>query len=77
LATESEIKKILCGKVSHIILRSTAVYDPRDKDVFVFFNLGHKHFRLRAVTKRFLQLIYAKDVANGAVTPCLGNKKNR
>jgi len=74
LAAESEVKKILCGKVPHIILRPAAVYGPRDKDIFIFFNLVHKHFRLTAMTKRFLQLIYVKDVAN-AVMSCLENKK--
>ncbi|OEG70705.1 hypothetical protein ATZ36_17170 [Candidatus Endomicrobiellum trichonymphae] len=74
LAAESEVKKILYGKVLYTILRPATVYGPRDKDIFIFFNLVHKHLRLVAMTKRFLQLIYVKDVAN-AVTSCLENKK--
>ncbi|GMO53299.1 MAG: NAD(P)-dependent oxidoreductase [Candidatus Endomicrobiellum trichonymphae] len=74
LVAESEVKKNLCGKVPYTILRPAVIYGPRDKDIFIFFNLVHKHFRLTTMTKRFLQLIYVKDVAN-AVTSCLENKK--
>jgi nucleoside-diphosphate-sugar epimerase len=74
LAAESEVKKILCGKVPYTILRPSTVYDPRDKDIFIFFYLINKHLRLVTMTKRFLQLIYVKDVAN-TVTSCLENEK--
>ncbi|MDR3274756.1 MAG: NAD-dependent epimerase/dehydratase family protein [Endomicrobium sp.] len=74
LAAESEIKQILCGKVPYTILRPAAVYGPRDKDIFIFFNLVHRHFRLVTTTKRLLQLVFVKDVAK-AVTACLENEK--
>ncbi|MDR0800013.1 MAG: NAD-dependent epimerase/dehydratase family protein [Endomicrobium sp.] len=74
LAAESEIKKMLCGKVPYTVLRPAAVYGPRDKDIFIFFNLVYKHLRPAPITKRLLQLVYVKDVAN-AVTSCLENKK--
>jgi nucleoside-diphosphate-sugar epimerase len=75
LAAESEIKKLLSGKIAYTILRPAAVYGPRDRDIFIFFNLVHMHLRPTAITKRFLQLVYVKDVAR-AVTLCLENKKS-
>ncbi|MCA6079573.1 MAG: NAD-dependent epimerase/dehydratase family protein [Endomicrobium sp.] len=74
LAAESEIKRMLCGKVPYTVLRPAVVYGPRDKDIFIFFNLIYKHLRPVTITKRLLQLVYVKDVAN-AVTACLKNKK--
>ncbi|MDR3253618.1 MAG: NAD-dependent epimerase/dehydratase family protein [Endomicrobium sp.] len=74
LSAESEIKQIFCGKVPYTILRPAAVYGPRDKDIFIFFNLVHKHFRPVTTTKRLLQLVFVKDVAK-AVTTCLENEK--
>jgi nucleoside-diphosphate-sugar epimerase len=74
LAAESEIKKKLFGKISYTILRPASVYGPRDKDIFVFFNLVRHHLRPVTITKRFLQLIYVKDVAK-VVTLCVENKK--
>ncbi|MDR1926835.1 MAG: SDR family NAD(P)-dependent oxidoreductase [Endomicrobium sp.] len=74
LAAELEIKKMLLRKVSYTILRPASVYGPRDKDIFIFFNLVRHHLRPFTITKRFLQLVYVKDVAK-AVTLCIGNKK--
>jgi nucleoside-diphosphate-sugar epimerase len=75
VAAEAEIKKTLLNKIPYTILRPAAVYGPRDKDIFIFFNLVHKHIRPLTLTKRFLQLVYVKDVAK-AVVSCLENKKS-
>jgi len=74
LAAEAEIRKLFYGKVLYTILRPAAVYGPRDRDIFIFFNLVHKHLRPVTVKKRLLQLVYVKDVAN-AVVACMENKK--
>ncbi|MDR3256054.1 MAG: SDR family NAD(P)-dependent oxidoreductase [Endomicrobium sp.] len=73
LAAEAELKKTLQGKIPYTILRPAAVYGPRDKDIFIFFNLVHKHLRPVTITKRLLQVVYVKDVAS-VVTACLENK---
>ncbi|MDR1522890.1 MAG: NAD-dependent epimerase/dehydratase family protein [Endomicrobium sp.] len=67
LAAEIEIKHILSDKIPYTIFRPAAVYGPRDKDIFIFFNLVNKHLRPTTIKKRFLQLVYVKDVANGIV----------
>jgi nucleoside-diphosphate-sugar epimerase len=74
LMAEKEIKKMFYKKVVYTILRPAAVYGPRDKDIFVFFNLVYKHLRPVTTIKRLLQLVYVKDVAN-AVAACLENRK--
>ncbi|MDR3071554.1 MAG: NAD-dependent epimerase/dehydratase family protein [Endomicrobium sp.] len=75
LAAELEIRKILQGKVPYTILRPACVYGPRDKDIFIFFNLVHKHIRPVTIRERLLQLVYVKDVAK-AVVACLENEKS-
>ncbi|MCA6072903.1 MAG: NAD-dependent epimerase/dehydratase family protein [Endomicrobium sp.] len=75
ITAEVEIKKTLSGKVPYTILRPAAIYGPRDKDIFIFFNLVHKHLRPLTLTKRFLHLVYVKDVAK-TVLACLENKKS-
>jgi len=75
LAAEKEIKKLLENKISYTILRPAAVYGPRDKDIFIFFNLVHKHLRPFTLAKRILQLVYVKDVAK-AVAASIDNSKS-
>jgi nucleoside-diphosphate-sugar epimerase len=74
IEAEKELKTIFSGKVPYTIFRPASVYGPRDKDVFIFFNLVHKHLRPVTTKKRFLQLVYVKDVAK-AVSLCIENKK--
>jgi len=74
LTAEAEIRKLFYGKILYTILRPAAVYGPRDRDIFIFFNLVHRHLRPVTTKKRLLQLVYVKDVAN-AVVACLENKK--
>jgi len=74
LIAEGEIKKKLYGKVLYTILRPAAIYGPRDKDIFVFFKLVHKHLRPITLVKKLLQLVYVEDVAS-SVVDCLKNEK--
>jgi nucleoside-diphosphate-sugar epimerase len=75
LTAEIEIKHKLNDKVPYTIFRPAAVYGPRDKDIFIFFNLVNKHLRPVTIKKRFLQLVYVKDVAN-AIVKSIENKKS-
>jgi nucleoside-diphosphate-sugar epimerase len=74
IEAEKKLKTIFSGKIPYTIFRPASVYGPRDKDVFIFFNLVHKHLRPITIKRRFLQLVYVKDVAN-AVSSSLENKK--
>ncbi|MDR3307213.1 MAG: NAD-dependent epimerase/dehydratase family protein [Endomicrobium sp.] len=74
IEAEKELKRILCGKVPYVIFRPASVYGPRDKDIFIFFNLIRKRLRPVTAKKRLLQLAYVKDVAK-SVSFCLENKK--
>jgi nucleoside-diphosphate-sugar epimerase len=75
LVAEFEIRKLLFGKVPYTILRPAAIYGPRDKDIYIFFKLVNRHLRPFTVTKKFLQLVYVKDVAK-ATSICLKNKRS-
>ncbi|MDR2426665.1 MAG: NAD-dependent epimerase/dehydratase family protein [Endomicrobium sp.] len=75
IAAEEEIQELFLGKIPYTILRPASVYGPRDKDIFIFFNLVNKHLRPFTVEKRVLQLVYVKDVAR-CVCTCLDNKKS-
>ncbi|MDR3281498.1 MAG: SDR family NAD(P)-dependent oxidoreductase [Endomicrobium sp.] len=74
LVAEMEIKRIFYEKVPYTILRPAAIYGPRDKDMLVLFKLIHRHLRPTIMTKRLLQLVYVRDVANTVVL-CLNSKK--
>jgi nucleoside-diphosphate-sugar epimerase len=74
LEAEKALEEILYEKVPYTIFRPACVYGPRDKDIFIFFNLVHKHLRPVTTRKRLLQLVYVKDVAK-SVSLCLENKK--
>lgn len=75
LAAEEEIKKLFDKKIPYTILRPASVYGPRDKDIFIFFNLVNKHLRPVTMEKRLIQLVYVKDVAK-AVVCSLKNPKS-
>ena len=75
VVAEEAVKEIFTGRVPYTILRPSSVYGPRDKDIFIFFNLVNKHLRPVTVEKRVLQLVYVKDVAE-AVISCIDNKKS-
>jgi nucleoside-diphosphate-sugar epimerase len=74
IEAEKELKKILEDKIPYTIFRPAGVYGPRDKDIFIFFSLVHRHLRPVTLKKRLLQLVYVKDIAK-SVLSCLENTK--
>ena len=62
LLAEQEIKKME-GLIPYTIIRPASVYGPRDKDIFIFFNLVKHHLKPTTHTKRFIQLVFVKDIA--------------
>ena len=62
LLAEQEVKK-LEGQIPYTIIRPASVYGPRDKDIFIFFNLVKHHLKPNTHTKRFIQLVFVKDIA--------------
>jgi nucleoside-diphosphate-sugar epimerase len=74
LVAEIEIKKKFYGKIPYTIFRPTAIYGPRDKDMFVIFNLVYNHL-VPVSKKKMFQLVYVKDFAN-IILLCLKNDKS-
>ena len=72
LAGEKDLM-ILDGKVPYTILRPASVYGPRDKDIFIFFKLVSMGLRPSPMKKRYIQLLYVKDLGN-AVAKALQNR---
>ncbi len=62
LLAELEVKK-LSGIIPYSIIRPASVYGPRDKDIFIFFNLVKHHLCPSTYAKRLIQLIFVKDIA--------------
>jgi nucleoside-diphosphate-sugar epimerase len=75
LEAEKCIADLLLNKIPYTILRPASVYGPRDKDIFIFFNLVHKHLRPKTLKKRKLQLVFVKDIAKAAASS-IDNKKS-
>jgi nucleoside-diphosphate-sugar epimerase len=63
LEAEKALKGLLSGKIPWTILRPASVYGPRDKDIFIFFSLVHRHLKPYQLKKRFLQLLFVQDLA--------------
>lgn len=74
LAGEKELVA-LSGKIPFTILRPAAVYGPRDKDIFIFFNLVHRGLRPKTFEDRFIQMLFVKDLALAAIS-ALSNKNS-
>lgn len=72
LLAEQEVKK-LDGIIPYTIMRPASVYGPRDKDIFIFFNLVKHHLKPNTHTKRFIQLVFVKDIAK-AISVALNNE---
>ena len=72
LAGEKELK-ILDEKIPYTILRPASVYGPRDKDILMFFKLVNLGLRPTPLKKRYIQLLYVKDLGL-AVAKALQNK---
>lgn len=62
LLAEKEVKK-LEGKIPYTIFRPSAVYGPRDKDIFSFFSMVNKHITPKTFSNHFIQLVFAPDIA--------------
>jgi nucleoside-diphosphate-sugar epimerase len=61
-------EKISALAIPLIILRPTAVYGPRDKDIFIFFKVIKKGLEpYIGKTRQQLSFVYVKDVATAAV----------
>jgi nucleoside-diphosphate-sugar epimerase len=65
LAGEKELHA-LKGRVPYTILRPASVYGPRDKDIFIFFQLVNLGLRPRTAKRRLFQLVYVKDIVEAA-----------
>jgi nucleoside-diphosphate-sugar epimerase len=68
IEAEKVLMEILRDRVPYTIFRPASIYGPRDKDIFIFFNLVHYHLRPVTVKKRFLQLVYVKDVVKSVLS---------
>ena len=73
LLAEQEVKK-LDGQLPYTIIRPASVYGPRDKDIFIFFNLVKHHLKPNTYNKRFIQLVFVKDIAK-VISMSLNNEK--
>lgn len=62
LLAEKEVKK-LEGKIPYTIFRPSAVYGPRDKDIFSFFSMVNKHITPKTVSNHLIQLVFVRDIA--------------
>jgi nucleoside-diphosphate-sugar epimerase len=62
LLAEQEVKR-LENQIPYTIIRPASVYGPRDKDIFTFFNLVKHHLKPQTYNKRFIQLVFVKDIA--------------
>ena len=72
MKAEEMLIQTLNGKIPYVILRPSAVYGPRDKDIFMFFDLVNKHIKIKTSKKRYVQLVFVKDIAK-AVLLCAKN----
>jgi nucleoside-diphosphate-sugar epimerase len=72
LLAEQEVKK-LEGLIPYTIIRPASVYGPRDKDIFIFFNLVKHHLKPNTYNKRFIQLVFVKDIAK-VISTVLSNE---
>jgi UDP-glucose 4-epimerase len=71
LSAEGKIREL---SIPLIILRPTAVYGPRDKDIFIMFKTIKKGMEpYIGKRKQQLSFVYAKDVATAAVNSLLSN----
>ncbi len=65
LSGETVIKKN--QKIPWVVIVPSAVYGPRDKDMFSFFKLVQNGFAINTSRKRLINLTYVEDVADAAV----------
>lgn len=59
------------------IIRPPAVYGPREKDIFFYFQLIHAHVMpVLGLNKKYLSLVYVKDLVNAIVLAAESQKSN-
>jgi nucleoside-diphosphate-sugar epimerase len=75
LAAEKELH-VLQERVPYTILRPASVYGPRDRDIFIFFNLVHYGIGPTTFSKKYLQLLFVKDLAAAAVRALTNDATN-
>lgn len=66
LAGEKEVQKFM-DKLPAVIVRPPAIYGPRDKDIFIFFQIIKKAGIKPVFTggKKFFNLAYVEDIVKG------------
>lgn len=74
LAGEKELHA-LKGRIPYTILRPASVYGPRDKDIFIFFQLVNLGLRPKTSKRRLFQLVFVKDIVDAAAN-ALDNQKS-
>ncbi|MGA2191952.1 MAG: NAD-dependent epimerase/dehydratase family protein [Nitrospirota bacterium] len=55
------------------IIRPTAVYGPRDRDIYEFFRIISRGFRTSFKDERLLSICYVEDLAEGIILSALGD----
>jgi len=75
LAGEKELVA-LNNKIPYTILRPASVYGPRDKDLFIFFNLVNKGIKPFTLTKKNIQLTFVQDICKVSEICLLSDKTN-
>lgn len=75
LAGEKELT-ILEGKIPFTIFRPPSIYGPRDKDIFIFFNLVNLGLKPVPLKKRYIQMLYVEDLAKAVLNSLENDKTN-
>jgi nucleoside-diphosphate-sugar epimerase len=64
LLGETLIREICSNKLPWVIIRPTAIYGPKDKDIFLYFKVIDKGWKvLLSGSDRVVSLIYVRDLA--------------
>jgi nucleoside-diphosphate-sugar epimerase len=58
------------------IVRPTAVYGPRDRDILTFFKMVSRGFRTAFSEKRLLSVCYVSDIVEGTIKAALSQTKS-
>ena len=75
LAGEKELIA-LNNKIPYTILRPASVYGPRDKDLFIFFNLVSKGLKPFTLCEQNIQLTFVNDICKVSELCILNEKTN-
>lgn len=65
-ARAEDVACSFAGRLPLVILRPTAVYGPRDRDVLAFFRMVHRGWFLRVgARERYICMIHVRDLVEG------------